>query len=235
LKFFEFISKLDRRWVFLLVGLVVTIPFFVPLGLPIEITPPVKQVYERVETSGAKEHPKPILVSVDFDPASVPELYPMLIAFLRHCFSKKIPVILMTLHPAGPGLAEQAGKTVAEEYKYIYGKDYAFLGFGVGNYIPMLKIGKDLRDVFPKDFYGTDVNHLPVLSNVKNYDDFDFVQTFCGTSVYETWITFAKSQFNATISAGLTGTMATDAYPFLQSGQLFGLIVVSKEQQNMNL
>ncbi|MBU1628023.1 hypothetical protein KKB18_11700, partial [bacterium] len=155
---------------------------------------------------------------------SMPELYPMLIAFLRHCFERNIKIILMTLHPAGPGIAERASKTVAAEYGYKYGIDYAFMGFGVGNYIPMLQIGQDIKIAFPMDYYGTKTDEIPLLQNVTNYKDIEFVQTFTAGASAETWITFARSKFNATISAGVTATQATDAYPFLQSGQLMGLI-----------
>jgi len=224
LKFFEFISNLDRRWVFLLVLVVVTIPFFIPLELPIEITPAVQQIYDEVEVIAEKPNPKPILISADFGPEAIPELYPMLLAFLKHCFERKVPVILMTLHPAGPGIVEEALSTVAEQYHAKNGKDYVYLGFGVGSAIMMLQIGEDIKEGFPNDYYGEDVNDLPLLDNVKNYDDMSFVFTLAGSGLYESWIIYAKSKFNATIAAGVTGTMATDAYPFLQSGQLLGLI-----------
>jgi hypothetical protein len=224
LRFFDFISNLDKRWVFLLMAVVVTVPFFCPFGLPIEITPHVKAIYDKVEEMAKEGDKKPILISADFGPEAIPELYPMLLAFLRQCFEKHIKIILMTLHPAGPGIAEQAVKSVAKEYGYDYGKDYVFLGFGVGNYLPMINIGKDIKMAFPTDFYGTPTLDIPMLQNVKNYRDIAFVYTLAGSIVTETWIVFARSQFNASIAAGVTGAMASDTYPFLKSGQLFGLV-----------
>lgn len=224
MKFFEFIQNLDRRWVFLLILIVVTVPFFMPLSLPIEITPSVKHIYDRVEEMSLQNNPKPILISADFGPEAIPELNPMLMALLRHCMSKKIPVITMTLHPAGPGILERAVAMVADEYNAEKGKDYVSLGFGVGSIIMMLQIGEDIKEGFPNDYYGNDINDLPLMDDVKNYDDMEFVFCMAGSGLYEAWITYAKSQYNATIATGVTGTMATDAYPFLQSGQLLGLI-----------
>jgi hypothetical protein len=224
MKFFEFISKLDRRWVFVLVAIFVTIPFFIPLGLPIEITPSVKAIYDRVEALSKTQNPKPILISADFGPEALPELYPAMIAFMRHCFKNKIPIILMTLHPQGSGIIEEALGTVSKEYNVEKGKDYVFLGFGVGSGIMILKIGKDIKEAFPVDNYGNKTSELPLMKNVTNYSNIDFVLTYCGSAVFETWIGYARSKFNANVCACVTGTMATDAYPFLQSGQLIGLI-----------
>ncbi len=221
-RIFEYINNLDRRWIFLCVFLAVLVPFFMPLNLPIEITPAVKGLYETVESMA--DSGKIVLISCDFDPAVEPELFPMVKALLRHCISKDIPVAVMTLHPAGAGIAEQAVKETAEETGAVYGQDYCFLGFGVGYGILILKIGESIKAAFPNDYYGTSTDEIPMLNGIENYDDIGLVVTISGAAYYETWIYYARAKFNATIGAGVTAVMASDAYPFLQSNQLVGLL-----------
>ena len=49
MNFFERLLSIDRRWIFLMIGIAVVIPFFVPLGLPVIVTRPVQQLYDAVD------------------------------------------------------------------------------------------------------------------------------------------------------------------------------------------
>jgi hypothetical protein len=42
--------------------------------------------------------------------------------------------------------------------------------------------------------------------------------------VIEAWVIYAHQPFDAQIGAGVTAVMATDYYPFLDTGQLVGLL-----------
>ncbi|MAM43985.1 MAG: hypothetical protein CMF93_06670, partial [Candidatus Marinimicrobia bacterium] len=43
------IGKVDRRWIFLVIGLAVLLPLFFPLGLPIRATNATQLVYDAVD------------------------------------------------------------------------------------------------------------------------------------------------------------------------------------------
>ena len=47
--FFLKIGSIDRRWIFIIIALVVVIPLLVPIGLPIRATDTSKSVYDAVE------------------------------------------------------------------------------------------------------------------------------------------------------------------------------------------
>ena len=96
--------KLDRRIIFLLIGLCTLLPLLYPIGLPIKTSPEVRAVYDYMDSlpDGSV-----FLLSMDFDPASKPELEPQAVALLRHAFSRNLRVIVMTLWLPGTGLAEQ--------------------------------------------------------------------------------------------------------------------------------
>ena len=108
----EKVRQIDRRWKFLAIAIAATIPLFLPLGLPVVITPPVQSLYDAVDE--LEPNAAPLLLSIDYAPATLPELEPMAMAILRHCFEKDVNVVVMTLHPAGYGLAERAALAAAE-------------------------------------------------------------------------------------------------------------------------
>jgi hypothetical protein len=83
------------------------------IDLPIVPSKPVTAVHDAID---ALEPGDAILASLDFDPASAPELEPMTRAVLRHCFSKGLRVIGMTHWPAGIGLADQLIKQTVTEF-----------------------------------------------------------------------------------------------------------------------
>ncbi|OQX91357.1 MAG: hypothetical protein B6D57_00095 [Candidatus Coatesbacteria bacterium 4484_99] len=213
--------KMDRRYIFFLVALGVIIPLIVPIGLPVDITKPVKDVYDAIDSLPEGSY---VIISLDYDPATIPELDPMAYAILRHCFRKNLKVITMTLLPAGPGVAEMATKTCAKLENKKYGEDYVFLGYKVGVSAVILGIGEDIRIPFPQDYYGTSIDDLPMMKGYKNYDDTEIVITISGTNVPASWVAYAHQRYHVNVASGVTAVMAADFYPYLQTGQMVGLI-----------
>jgi hypothetical protein len=58
--------NLDRRWIFLFIGVVCIVPFFIPFGLPLIPTQHVISIFDYIEGLGPENA---IFVSFDFDPA----------------------------------------------------------------------------------------------------------------------------------------------------------------------
>ncbi len=219
---FEKMLAIDRRWIFLAIGIAVIVPFFFPLGLPVVVTPPVEHLHEAVD----RIHPNdaPLLLSIDYAPATLPELEPMAMAILRHAFERDVNVVVMTLHPAGYGLAESALLQAAEEMGQEYGTDFCFLGFQPGTSAVILGMGVNIATVFPEDAYGTPLSEIPMMDGVRNYDEIPLVISLAGWSAAEAWIYYARQPFGQTVGAGVTAVMATDFYPYLSSNQLVGLL-----------
>ena len=216
------VLRVDRRWIFLAVGIAVVIPFFFPLGLPVVVTGPVQSLHDAVEA--LPPNSQPLLLAIDYAPATLPELEPMSLAILRQAFSNDVNVMVMTLHPAGYGLAERAVLQVAEEYDRVYGEDYVFLGFQPGTSAVILSLGINIRNVFPEDAYGTPLSELPLMQGVRNYDDIPLLITLAGWSAAEASVCFAHEPYGQQVGAGVTAVMATDYYPYLNAGQLVGLL-----------
>ncbi|MBN1593106.1 MAG: hypothetical protein JW941_07675 [Candidatus Coatesbacteria bacterium] len=219
----HFLLRLDRRIVFILVAAAVITPLIIPLGLPIQVTDHARHLYNTIDEIPSRA--KPVLISIDYDPSTVPELQPMTLAVLRHCFKRGVPVIMTNMYPTGSGLASDALSTVAAEFpNAVYGKDYAYLGYKPGVSLVMLGIGEDFQGTFPTDGDGKPISEMEVTKNITNYDDIALMVDFTGSAIYESWIMFAYQKYGCKVGAGVTAVMASDAYPFLSTGQLVGLL-----------
>jgi len=218
---------IERRVVFLFVGIALTLPFFMQFDLPVPISPEVQAAYDELEKlpEGSK-----VLAAFDYDPPSAPELQPMAVAFMKYAFQRGLKIIIMGLWPQGPQQADQAIQTAFEvipelEDKIKYGRDYVNLGFQSGNEFVILRMGESFKAMFPTDIYNTPYDSIPILKNVKNYSNIDYCFNFsAGKPGTVEWVQGAVDRFNLKMSAGNTAVQAPMAYPYLQAGQLDGLM-----------
>ncbi len=218
---YDRIMNLDRRWVYLAVGLVVTITAIWSFPVPLYVTPEVRSVYDFVESLTPGEI---LMVGVDYDPAALAELHPMSYAITRQCFAKDVKMVFCCLHQNGPGMVEQVIAQVAEEYDKVNGVDYVYLGYKPYPGITILALGQNFRIPFPEDYYGTPLDSLPLMRKITNFDNVKAIINISAGSGTEYWINYANGRYNAKLAIGVTGVMTADYYPFLQSGQIFGLI-----------
>ena len=227
MKFFDRLLAIDRRIIFLLVAIAVTLPLFSKAILHIEVSPTVKAVYDAVESlpAGSK-----VLVSFDYDPASAPELQPMALSFFRHCFSKDLKLIIIGLWPQGPvqaniALADVFRDPEIEAKNLEYGEDYVNLGYMAGNEVVIQAMGADIHTTFPADYSGNRTSQLSLMKGVKNFDNIDFVYNLsAGYPGTQEWVQFAVDRFHATLGAGNTAVQAPGMYPYVQTGQLLGVL-----------
>jgi hypothetical protein len=215
------ILSIDRRLIFVLVGLGTAIPLLYPVNLPITVTPRVEAAYDTIDALPAGST---VLISMDYEPDTMAELYPMSIAVVRHCFRKNLHVIAITLYSAGPGLVEPALRIAAEAEHKVRNRDYAFLGYKSGFQTVMIGLGESIRQQFPVDFYGTRLDSIPMMRGINSYAQIALVVNLTASSAADYWIQFAAGRYHKPLVLGATAVMATDYYPYLSSRQLLGLI-----------
>ncbi|NNF08233.1 MAG: hypothetical protein HKN21_15830 [Candidatus Eisenbacteria bacterium] len=225
------LEKIDRRWVFLVMLVAVSIPLFVSVDLPLKVTPAAQSFYDSIE---ALQPGDIVYYAADYDPGSKPELDPMLMATLDHLCRKDVKIVSACLWPAAPPLLEAGLNTVAvEKYGKEYGVDFVHLGFKEGKENVMVQLGKSFRDVFPQDYYGTKVEDIPLLAQKKAngewmVDKFDDVKMIVNISAgypgTKEWVQQVRSRYNIPIISGCTAVSAPEYYTYLRSDQLSGLL-----------
>lgn len=227
----ERIETVDRRVVFLIMLVAITIPLFRPLDLPIRVSPEVQGFYDTIE---ALQPGDIVYYAADYDPGSKPELDPMMRSTLKHLLRKDVKLVCATLWPAGPPLLEEGLNTIArDEFGKEYGVDYVNLGFKEGKENVMVQLGKSFRDVFPTDVYGTPVGELPLMEAKGpdgdwQVDDFQDVKLIVNISAgypgTKEWVQQVRTRYSVPMVAGCTAVSAPEYYPYVSSDQLSGLL-----------
>jgi len=110
-------GTVDRRWIFLVIALVVIVPLFFPLGLPIRATATTQHVYDTID---ALPHGSKVLVSCEYGPSTKPEIHPMVLSVMRHLFKNEHKVYVTCLWPDGQFLASDALNLVGMEKIMFY-------------------------------------------------------------------------------------------------------------------
>ena len=225
-KYITILGNLDRRIIFLLIGIAVLIPLIKPnwVALPIKIDKNTKVVYDSI--SNLKENDK-VLLSFAYGASTKPEVHPMAIALLNHLFSKGIKVYIVSLWPEGPIMAQQAMTTVENSglFNINDGTDYVMFDYKVGGFVVIKGIADNFRELYKQDDNGNSIEDLEIMNGVYSVEDFDFVFDFsAGVPGNAEWVQYACDPKNIPLSSGCTSIMVTDAIPYVESGQLQGIL-----------
>ncbi|MDQ7778705.1 MAG: hypothetical protein RDV41_03215 [Planctomycetota bacterium] len=217
----------DRRIVFLLIAFAIIVPLYVPFNIPSSgVSEPVRGVFDKIDSMPAGSS---MLLSMDFDPTSKPELLPMAVAILKHAFARDIKVVGMTLWLTGTGMAENAFVSGAEEMHKERYVDYVFLGWQVQPYSVIINMGQDLHGIWPKDYYGKTMAEIPMMETLRSLKDFDYVVCVAaGDPGLGAWYMYGAEKHKFVLGGGCTGVIAPGMYPFLQAKQINGLIAGMK-------
>jgi len=218
----EKLLYIDRRIIYLLVAIGALIPIIRPIGLPVVPTSPVKGLFDKIEGLGPDDA---VMISFDYGPSSEPELNPMAAAILRHLFIRRIRVIVVAIFPlGGVSMAIQEVGRVSKEFDLEYGVDFVNLGYKDGGQAPMKAMGVSIQDVFPADVDGRPTRDMPLIQEVKNYEDIDVVISLATGVIGEWWANLINAQFGVDVAVGCTAVSAPKYYAYLRSGQMIGLL-----------
>jgi len=220
-RWFDRLLTIDRRWIYLLMALGVLVPAIFGFAVPVSVSSEVRSVHEFVE---GLEPGDVILLAIDYDPSTLAELHPMAEAILSQTFEHDARVIVTSLSQFGPAMADELITRVARARGKRSGVDYTFLGYKPYPAITILAMGTDFRVPFPTDYYGTPVDEIPMMEDLHNYSDVECVISLAGGNSADFWIQYGNAKYGVPVALGVTGVMASDYYPFLQSEQIFGLL-----------
>jgi hypothetical protein len=232
---FDRLMQLDRRWIFLLLIIVCLIAHFGSFEIPIKVEPEVRSIYNYIDSLPPG---KIVMMAMDYDPGSLAEMHPMTYALMELCWRKHLKVLITALSQNGPGMADQAIRDISDSLKedrtyngvhydgrkIVNGVDYTFLGYKPYPAIVILAMGQNFRLPFPTDYYGTPLDSLPMMQGVQNYDDVAVVVNISATNATDYWISYGQGRYGFPLAIGVTGVSTAQYYPFLGSGQIFGIM-----------
>jgi len=223
MSFFANLRRLDRRWIFLAIGLLVVVPLLTGFHIaPVLPGSRARGFYDAIE----KLPPgSTVLLAGDYDPGTIAENYPMHLAAVRHLMSRNIKIVSVELYPRGPPLADRVLHIAGEEYHKQERIDYVNLGFKSGNEAVMSQMGSSIPVTFPADRSGMPVSRIPVMKGIENFGQIALlVSISAGYPGTKEWVQQVVSRYHVPMIAGVTAVSAPEYYPYLQAGQLQGLL-----------
>lgn len=234
MKILDRLQRVDRRWIYLLVGLSCIVPYIFPLGLPIGATSAVRALFERVETL---EPGSTVMISFDYGPSTGPENDPMAQMFMRHALQKGHKVLAIALWPLG-GLTEGNEEFLAATGGWdpetlelrnfpgrYYGVDAVYMGYKDGALPAMRQMHEQFHAVFPTDYYlRAPADSLALTAAVHGYSDIAFCFSVSTGVIGEYWANLVNAQFGLPVASGCTAVSAPKYFAYLRAGQMFALL-----------
>ncbi len=151
----------------------------------------------------------------------------MAIAILKHAFERDFKVVCTALWPMGVLMCTEAIESVKKEYPNIeYGVDYANLGYKAGGRVTITLMGRNMRKVFPTDASNQPLSEIPIMDNIKNLTNFDFIVGFsAGDPGLKQWVQIGHDVYGVPVVGGSTAVQFPNLSPYLNQGnQLVGLM-----------
>jgi hypothetical protein len=216
------LSRLDRRWIFLAILVAVALPFLLPVSFT--ATPSAQTMRFDRELLEAVERPGPVMLCVDFGPQTMAELEPVLLAVLHRLFTAGESVILLTFMTEAASPLRRYLAEMERDHDLTYGEDYVFLGYASSYAYTMYGMGSSIRSYFHADDRGTPLDELPLMRGVNSYRDVSAVIDVASNSMPRFWINYGVAPFGFDFLVACTAVQATDYYPYLQTGQVEGLL-----------
>lgn len=233
------LQRFDRRWIFLAMAAAIIIPILFPLGLPIKASPMTKAGFNAIET--LKEGDV-VYMSLDLDPASTAELEPFFRAVILQLKRKNVKIAFGSLWYAAPPLIRrwlaesvdqaiipaggEAGYEGKPDRPYQKNVDYTYLGFREGKQATIQNLGADLVGTFDgvaDD--GTPIAKIPFMNGMKQLKDFKMmILVSAGSPGAKEYVQYVQSTYNLKMVVACTAVSTTDLSPYMQSGQLLGLV-----------
>lgn len=226
--------QVDRRLIYLFVFLALA----VPMVLGYTVTPARMDAAERFYSVVEELEPEPgdiAFVALDFGPNTKAENEPQAEVVIEHLLRRRIPFALFSLlaesAPFLRSIPERVVARLEREYpgeRWVYGTDWVNLGYrpGAGLIIQAIPKSDDLVGLFNNDVRGNDLADLPAFKGVKTLKQIRLLAEFTGSvGVFDYYVQFFQNRETRPIFGhGCTSITIPEAYIYLDSGQLDGLL-----------
>jgi ribosomal protein S6 len=214
--------KIKKEVIYFLLLLVIILPLIFGISFKIKPTEPVINFFQEINSLKKGSF---IVVTISFDPSTKAELLPMLDALTYHLFKNDIiPVYMNPLNANVTNLGYLSIKKIARKMKKKENSDYYYLGFVPGDKSALQDMGEDFYSVYKKTFDGKDLENFNIFKNIQKISDFSLLIDLADGNSTLDLLTYINTKYGVPMASGVTAVMASEYYPYLNSGQLLGLL-----------
>lgn len=223
-QFAERLSRIDRRLIFALVAFFCLVPLVTGFSMPGMVSPPTQKLYDAIEATPAD---KLVVLSVAWDAGTKGENEPQTEALIAHLFrlKRRFAIISMSA-PQSPTLTQGIAERVAPEFGAKYGEQWVNWGLKTGGAAWLQGLPKDVPSALGnKDWKAVALSQLPAMNGVKTFrDNVGLVIDITPTGSLPMWVSFVGQPHSVKIGYACTAVMSPEAYPYLDSNQIVGLM-----------
>lgn len=224
----EFFEKIDRRVIFLFVGISLSIPIIYGVSLK----PAKMQASESFFKAVEKLEPnskKIVLLASDWGPSTMAENKPQTMVAIEHLMRKRIPFAITSLFPIAAPFLEELPVVVKNKLEqetgetWEYGKDWVNLGFRPGGSLMVQNFAKseDFAAFLEADAGSTPISEIPMMRDVKSIKDVAMLMEFTGSvGAFNVWLQFFSGP---TYVHGCTSITIPEAFNYYATKQIVGL------------
>ncbi len=216
-----------RRIIYMVLALAVLLPLLWGVSLweeDITTRPSTEAFHDLVESLPQEAV---VLVSFDYEPGMAAELDFQARAIIDHLMRRGVRILAMSLLPQGPALAQRALEEGAErEGGYIYGRDYLNLGYLPGREAGLRILAEKSLEAFSKDFRdNAPLTEFALAQEFAQIGDIALIIELAGSEeITRMWLEQVGSRREAPMVAGVTAAAEQGMRPYLESGQLQGML-----------
>lgn len=229
------LQTIDRRGLYLLLMVIVGLPFVPGVTIPVPapaVLPQTRAYYDTIENVARDEKTKGqlVILATNYGAGTMAENQTQFEATAKHLVRHRMKIALLSfIDPQGRDLGQRAFERIAAKAGYEYGKDWCNIGYrpADGFNQVMLSAASDLPGTFGTDIRGARLADLPVMQGTKSADDIALAVNFASTASLPIWLQFfpKPNKERLTLLYAPTSVMAPEAFPLLRSGQLQGMLI----------
>lgn len=227
-------NEAGRKLIYLFVLVALALPLIFGYRLPPARLQAADKLYQEIENTKLQEGDL-AFVAIDFGPNTKAENESQARVVIEHLFRKRIPVAFFSLIPLAEPYLKILPESIAAklsqenpEEEWVYGRDWINLGYRAGAAILLQSIPKSdsLAELFKVDALGNNLQNLPLAKNFKTIENIKLLAQFTGyVGVFDRYLQFfQKENYRPVFTHGCTSITIPEAYIYLDSGQLKGLL-----------
>lgn len=213
---------------------VVAVPLIWNLRMPPARMKAADEMFALLDSVEFKEGDIAFL-ALDFGPNTKAENEPQAETVIEHLFRRRIPFMLYTQYALGEGFLTSIPERVIERLKredptnsFTYGRDWVNIGYrpGASLFLQGLSKASSVRDYLGQDRDGTDLKQFPIFRGTGDLRSIKLLYEFTGlVGAFNGYIQFfQKDGYVPVFGHGCTSITIPEAYIYLDSGQLSGLL-----------
>ncbi len=220
--FMERLLSIKRITIYVLVIIALSFPLLFPISLPLEVSPATQAAFDAID---ALPPGSLFMLSTDWEASTEAESGPQTEAIVRHVLGNDLKMIIVGLWPQGNSATHLIVDRVASEMGKAYGVDWVNLGYKPGGEVVLASLAANIQELYNRDVMGTPIGEIEVCKGLTSAKDVDMACSVSwGDPGHLTWVKMVQTQVGTPIIASVTAVSLPECAPYLQSGQLKGVV-----------